>query len=189
MMKKLCVCVWVLALCFSLTGCGAAPENHENSSKESSNIYGTVEQITVFDSIDQFNVEISENNKRYFANNDYMVAENGLYWYRLYEDITCYVKPVAFTGDISKDVTATIALRYDVDSKNEPMALEYVRYLIQSNNPNLSEEEVSELMGKAQEQAAAGTTAHNGKGITVGVLITDTTVEYQIVRLYDSAEK
>ena len=40
-------------------------------------------------------------------------------------------------------------------------------------------------MSKAKEQAPDGKTAYNGKGITVGVLVTEDVIEYQIVRIYE----
>lgn len=184
MKKKLFVCLLAVVMCFALTGCGK-DENEKKKPEESTNNYGTVEKVTVFDTIDKFNVELSNNGKNYFANNDYMIAENGLYWYGIYDDITCYVKPVSFTDDIKKDITYTIAIRYDVNSKNEQMALDYVKHLIKSNNSSLTDSEITDLMTKAKEQASDKKTANNGKGITVGVLVTDETIEYQIVRLYE----
>lgn len=184
MKKKLFICLLAVVMCFTLTGCGKDDGKKENQ-EETKNNFGTVEKVTVFDTIDKFNVELSNNGKHYFANNDYMIAENGLYWYGLYEDITCYVKPVAFTNDIKKDITYTIAVRYDANSKNEAMALEYVKDLIKSNNSSLSDSEIADLMAKAKEQAPNKKTANNGKGLTVGILITDETIEYQIVRLYE----
>lgn len=184
MKRKIFVCLVAAFMCFTLAGCGKMKENEKNSIEDKVS-YGTIEKVTVFDTIDKFNVELSNNEMNYFANNDYMIAENGLYWYGIYEDITCYVKPVTFTNDMNKDVTEMVVIRYDVNSKNEGMALDYVKYLIKSNNSSLSDNEIDELMNKAKELAPKRKTANNGKGITVGILLTDEIVEYQIVRLYN----
>lgn len=183
MKKKIIVSLLVATMCFTLSGCGNNTGNKPVNN--TINNYGSVEEVTVFDSIDKFNVELSNHEMHYFANNDYMIAQDGLYWYGIYEDITCYVKPVTFTDDINKDTTGTIAIRYDVNSKNEAMALNYIKYLIKANNASLSDTEISELMTKAKDQSSAGKTANNGKGLTVGVLTTDEIIEYQITRLYN----
>lgn len=180
MKKKLFVCLLAAAMCFTLTGCG----KNENDNNEQKDPFGTIEKVTVFDTIDKFNIELSNNNLNYFANNEYMIAENDIYWYGLYEDITCHVKPVEFTNDLKKDITYTTSVRYSVNSKHEQMALDYVKYLIKSNNSSLTDSEISDLMNKAKEQASDKKTAYNGKGITVGVFVTDDFIEYQVARIY-----
>lgn len=185
MKKKIFGCLVAAMMCLVLTGCGGNTEKENNGVV---NKYGTVPEITVFDMIDKFNVEISNNEGQYFANNDYMIAENGLYWYGIYEGITCYVKPVTFNDDINTDIAATIAIRYDVNSNDEEMALDYIKYLIKANNASLSDTEITELMTKAKEQASEGKTANNGKGISVGVLVTDEVIEYQVIRIHDETK-
>lgn len=180
MKKKIFGILLVMVGCFILTGCGVTPAN-----KEIPNEFGSVPELTVFDTIHKFNVEISDNGGKYFANNDNMIAQDGLYWYGIYEDITSYVKPVEFGDDIKKDITETITIRYDVNSKNEEMALNYVKYLIKANNASLTDDEISSLMEQAKEKQEDGKIAHNGKGITVGILKTSDTIEYQIVRIYE----
>lgn len=184
-MKKIFICLLAITMCFTLSGCGNNQEKGNKKKEDVLNKYGTIEKVTVFDTIDKFNVELSNNEMHYFANNDTMIAQDGLYWYGIYEDITCYVKPVTFSNDMNKDITETIAIRYDVNSKNEEMALNYIKNLIKSNNQSFTDSEITELMTKAKEQSIDKKTANNGKGITVGVLTTDEIIEYQIVRLYN----
>lgn len=184
MKKKLYVCLLAAAMCFALAGC-SKDEGDKDKAQAPADDYGTVEQVTVFDIVDKFNVALSDDGQQYFANNDYMIAENGLYWYGLYDDITCYVKPVEFSEDMEKDIAKTVAIRYDAGSENEQMVKDYVKLLIKANNSSISEEEIDQLMTEAEEKAADGKTANNGKGITVGILITDEFTEYQVVRVYE----
>lgn len=185
MKKRILIFLLAIVTCFTITGCGKNDEKNNEKPTDNPNKYGVVEKTTIFDTIDKFNVELSNNEKKYFANNDYMIAENDLYWYGIYEDITLYVKPISFSNDLKKDITELIAIRYNINSKNEQMALNYVKHLIKSNNSTLSEQEIADLMTKANEQSKEGKTVSNGKGITVGVLKTDKIIEYQIVRLYE----
>lgn len=183
-MKKVLSCLLLIMVCLTLSGC---KDNSENKRKEKDSVtdkYGTTEKVTVFDTIDKFNVELSNNDMKYFANNDFMIAQDGLYWYGIYDDITCYVKPVTFSNDIKTDITNTIAIRYDVGSKNEELALDYVKYLIKANEPSFSDEEIAKLIKEAKTNSKDKKTATIGKGITLGLLITDEIIEYQVVRIY-----
>lgn len=185
MKRRIGMLLLTLAMCCALSACSGGTDSGDEAKTETADPFGTVEPLTVFDAIDRFNVELSEHEANYYADNEYMIAQDGLYWYRIFDDITCYVKPVEFSDDMEKDIAETIAIRYAVDSKNEQMALDYIQYLIKANNADITDDEISTLMSKAKEQAPDGKTAYNGKGITVGVLVTEDVIEYQIVRIYE----
>ena len=65
------------------------------------------------------------------------------------------------------------------------MKQEYMKYLIQANNSEITTDEVNELMAKAKETAANGTTVNNGKGIDIGYIDNEDNYQYQVIRLYE----
>lgn len=183
MKKRILAFLFAMVMCLSLGACGGTDSDSDKSTEPVDDI-GTIEEITVFDAIHNFNTELQNNDFNYFADNAKMIADNDLYWYGIYDDITCYVQPVEFNDDINKDKAYIMAIRHDKDSKNADLAMDYVKTLIKANNQDLSDDEISKLISDAQAKADDGNTAYNGSGITVGVLNTDDKVEYQVARIY-----
>ena len=82
--------------------------------------YGTVEKETVEVSIAKFNTEVMDNNIGDPASYDYMVEDNSLYWFGLFDSVNLYVKSENYTGNKDKDITDMIVIQY---SDNENIAL------------------------------------------------------------------
>lgn len=144
--------------------------------------YGTVEKEPISTTIAKFNTEIMNNNVNKPAREDYLTIDNNQYWYGLYDDIYCYVIPEKFTGNKDVDITKLIAIYYPKKTKNEALALEYVKHLIKANNNNLTNAEIKELITEAKKLSKDKKTANNRKGIFVGILETETHFEYQVTR-------
>ena len=69
-------------------------EKQEQELQNTKEEYGTVNEENVATLVAKFNTEVMDNGPQYPASDDYSVAENGVYWYALYEDIN-----LLFTGD------------------------------------------------------------------------------------------
>lgn len=139
--------------------------------------YGTVEKETVEVSIAKFNTEVMDNNIGDPASYDYMVEDNSLYWFGLFDSVNLYVKSENYTGNKDKDITDMIVIQY---SDNENIALNYVKALIKSNNDTLTDSDVDYLMKEAKTLSNDKKKANNGKGISVGFVKNGEVTEYQL---------
>lgn len=192
-MKKVIISVIVLILCVGIVFgvkyfLDKDLENQKQELQETINKYGTVEKANVSTLIAKFNTEIKNNDSALNPAMEQFCTvdnENKLYWYGMYEDVSCYVQSVEFTGDKEKDIVDTMAIYCPKDSKNKEMALKYAKNLIKANNNELTDEEVDYLMNEAKAQSPNKKNANNGKGISVGILDAGDHYQYQIVRLYD----
>lgn len=163
-------------------------ENQRQELQEITDQYGTVEKESVSTIIHKFNVELNNVEDLNYAYDEYAAVQDGLYWYRLYEDIYCYLKPIEFTNNKNTDIVDIATIHYFKKSKDEQIALEYVKYLMKANNSELTDAEVETLMDDAKKLSSKGKKANNGKGISIGLLETEEVVEYQITRLYHSSK-
>lgn len=140
--------------------------------------------------IAKFNTEIMDNGLNTPAYDDYLTVEDGSYQFGITENISYYLQPVKFTGDKEKDILNMSALYFHKDNYNEEEAIKYVRCLIKSNNYDLTEEEINDLIINAKEKSikkgkeGRKETANNGKGISVGFLEYENNYIYQVIRLY-----
>lgn len=146
--------------------------------------YGSVERETVNTVIAKFNTEIMDGGLNTPATDDSMVIEDGLYWYALTDNISCYVRPVEFTGDNKKDNAELISIYFDKEGYDEKVAINYWKKLIKSNNAELTEGEINILVEKAKADKNGNEMTANGKGIYVTIIETDNHYEYQVKRLY-----
>lgn len=189
-MKKVIIIVVVIVLCiggyFGIKY--FLDKDLENQKQELQNTidkYGTVEKESVSTIVHKFNTQLNSSEGLNYATDEYATVQDNLYWYGLYEDIYCYLKPVEFTNSKDKDVVDIATIHFSKNSKNEKTALEYVKYLMKANNPELTDNEIQTLMEDAKRLSPDRKKANNGKGISIGLLETEEVVEYQITRLYE----
>ena len=114
-----------------------------------------------------------------------MTTDENAYWYGLIIGVYLIVYPIEFTGDLSSDIVDYMVLYVEKNSEFASYINEYLEYLIKANNPDITTEEVSELIAGAIDSADAGTTVNNGKGIDIGYVEDEETYQYQVIRLYE----
>lgn len=163
-------------------------EKQEQELQNTKEEYGTVNEENVATLVAKFNTEVMDNGPQYPASDDYSVAENGVYWYALYEDINLYIEPLNYTGDKEADIVDITAIHFPKDSEHANIALELAKNLIKANNSELTNEEINQLIAQAKEASKDKLVANNGKGITVALAENETTYEYQVVRIYNENE-
>ena len=148
--------------------------------------YGTIEKENVNTAVAKFNTEIMnaglENPAKEDANS---TSEDQLYWYMIGDGIYCYVKPEEYTGDVENDMVHTISVYYEIASGKQEKALEYFKLLIKSNKNDFTDEQITELINKAEELKEEKQKAVNGSGVMVGIAETEDHIEYQVTRNYE----
>lgn len=148
--------------------------------------YGTIEKENVNTAVAKFNTEIMnaglENPAKEDANS---TSEDQLYWYMIEDGIYCYVKPEEYTGDVENDMVHTISVYYEIASGKQEKALEYFKLLIKSNKNDFTDEQITELINKAEELKEEKQKAVNGSGVMVGIAETEDHIEYQVTRNYE----
>ena len=148
--------------------------------------YGTIEKENVNTAVAKFNTEIMnaglENPAKEDANS---TSEDQLYWYMIEDGIYCYVKPEEYTGDVENDIVHTISVYYEIASGKQEKALEYFKLLIKSNKNDFTDEQITELINKAEELKEEKQKAVNGSGVMVGIAETEDHIEYQVTRNYE----
>lgn len=168
-----------------ITGCSKNElEEAKKDLQETQEKYGWVEKETVNTILAKFNTEIMDGGFNTPASDDYMVIENGLYWFALTDDILYYLKPVEFSGNKENDILDMSALYLKKDKYNEDTSLKYAKLLIKANNNEITNSEIESLIKEAKEKSTSKETSNNGKGISVGFLETENHYEYQVIRLY-----
>lgn len=171
---------------FSLTGCGKE-DTEEDNQQEQYQIQdsGAVDKETAEVLVAKFNTEVVDNSTLNPASEEYSTIYEDEYWYGLIAGIYLIVYPIEFTGNLTNDIVDYMVLYVEKESENESMVNEYMKYLIQANNSEITTDEVNELMAKAKETAANGTTVNNGKGIDIGYIDNEDNYQYQVIRLYE----
>lgn len=159
-------------------------ENAQKELQETYEKYGTVEKEIVNILIAKLNTEIMDNGINTPASDELMVAQDGLYWYGLTDDVSIYVKPVEFSNDNKKDIAEISAIYMNKEKYNEETAIKYAKLLIKANNEELTEDEIDTLIKDAKALSKDEEFANNGKGISVAILESDSHYEYQVKRLY-----
>jgi len=146
--------------------------------------YGYVEKESIETLVAKFNTEIKNNGMKYPASEEYLAVENDMYWYGMYEDISCYIVPEKFSNNKKQDIAEVMAIHFPKDSKNEKMAIKYAKSLIKANNSKLTDEDIDYLLSEAKKLSADKQAANNGKGISVSLAEADDHYEYQVIRVY-----
>lgn len=159
-------------------------ENAKNELQATIEKYGTVEKEIVNILVAKLNTEIMDNGINTPASDELMVAQDGLYWYGLTDDVSLYVKPVEFSNDNKKDIAEISAIYMSKDVYDEQIAIKYAKLLIKANNEELTEDEIDTLIKDAKAGSNDNEFANNGKGISVAILESDNHYEYQVKRLY-----
>lgn len=183
--------LFTILLCGIMTlgfvGCSNDNEQNENNNNEPSQEQelGSVQKETVNDLIAKYNTEIMDSGLGTPAYDDYMMVENGNYWFALTDDIIFYVTPVECSEDKMKDIVDFSAVRIDKEKFNEETITNYAKKLIKANNNDFSDEEMDALMQEAKKLKKDKLMANNGKGIFVGIYENDEFYEYQVKRIYE----
>lgn len=148
--------------------------------------YGWVEKESVDVLVAKFNTQVMDNDSSSLnpASTDYLVEENNQYWYGLIEGIYLVVIPEKYTGDRTADIVDKMLIYVQTSTKYENDVQKYVKYLIKANNEEITNSEIETLLKEAKDNASAGKTSNNGKGISVGFLQADNYYEYQVIRLF-----
>lgn len=174
-----------VAVCFAIVQFSKQDvENAQKDLQEAYEKYGTVEKEIVNVLVAKLNTEIMDNGINTPASDELMVAQDGLYWYGLTDDVSIYVKPVEFSNDNKKDIAGISAIYIDREKYNEEIAIKYAKLLIKANNEELTEDEIDTLIKDAKAFSKDEEFANNGKGISVAILESDSHYEYQVKRLY-----
>lgn len=148
--------------------------------------YGTIEKENVNTAVAKFNTEIMDGGLESQAKEDAnSTSEDQLYWYMIEDGIYCYVKPEEYTGDVENDIVHTISVYYEIASGKQEKALEYFKLLIKSNKNDFTDEQITELINKAEELKEEKQKAVNGSGVMVGIAETEDHIEYQVTRNYE----
>ena len=148
--------------------------------------YGTIEKENVNTAVAKFNTEIMDGGLENPAKEDAnSTSEDQLYWYMIEDGIYCYVKPEEYTGDVENDIVHTISVYYEIASGKQEKALEYFKLLIKSNKNDFTDEQITELINKAEELKEEKQKAVNGSGVMVGIAETEDHIEYQVTRNYE----
>lgn len=148
--------------------------------------YGTIEKENVNTVVAKFNTEIMDGGLENPAKEDAnSTSEDQLYWYMIEDGIYCYVKPEEYTGDVENDIVHTISVYYEIASGKQEKALEYFKLLIKSNKNDFTDEQITELINKAEELKEEKQKAVNGSGVMVGIAETEDHIEYQVTRNYE----
>lgn len=177
--------VVVIVVCFAIVQFSKQDvENAQNDLQATIEKYGFVEKETVNTLVAKLNTEIMDNGINTPASDELMVAQDGLYWYGLTDDVSIYVKPVEFSNDNKKDIAEISAIYIDRVKYNEEISIKYAKLLIKANNEELTEDEIDTLMKEAKTASKDNEMSNNGKGISVGMVETENHYEYQIKRLY-----
>lgn len=158
-------------------------EKAQNELNQTVEKYGYVEKESIHNLIAKFNTEIMDDDLQYPASDDYLTVQDNNYWYGLYDDIYCYIVPEKYTGDKEVDVASMIAIYYPKNSKNEELALKYLRSLIKANN-TISDNEIDKLINKAKELSKRNNNAQSGKGIALALKETADYYNYQVIRIF-----
>lgn len=185
-MKKIILSILLCGIMvLGITGCSKNQvKEAEKDLQETYDKYGVVEKETISTMIAKFNTEIMDSGLNTPAYDDYMTIEDSSYWFGITENISYLLQPVEFTGDKDKDILDMSALYFHKDKYNEEEAYKYVKCLIKSNNYDLTNEEITNLIKEAKELSSTKKTANNGKGISIGFLEYENHYIYQVIRLY-----
>lgn len=192
-MKKVIIFVIIIILC--LAGYFGVKyfldkdlEKQKQELQDTINKYGTVEKESISSIVHKFNTELNNAKDLNYADDKYTSVSDNLYWYGLYEDIYCYLKPIEFTDNKDNDIADVTTIHFKKGSKNEETALKYVKYLIKANNSKLTDDEIKALIDDAKRLSTENKKANNSKGISIDLVETEEVVEYHITRLYDNTK-
>ena len=182
-MKKFLLILLCGVMLFGTTGCGN--ENvEEEKQQEQIQEFGNVEKETAEVLVAKFNTQIVDNSSLNPASVDYLTTDENSYWYGLITGIYLIVYPIDYTGDLSTDIVDYMVLYVEKNSEDEANANEQLHYLIKANNPDITTEEINELLTEAKNSASSGKTVNNGKGIDIGYVDNEDNYQYQVIRLY-----
>lgn len=185
MKKTILTMLLCSVMILGITGCGKDKvEEAKKDLQETQEKYGWVEKETVNTILAKFNTEIMDGGVNTPASDDYMVVDNGIYWFALTDDVSIYLKPIESTENKEKDILDMSAIYMDKDKYDENTAIKYTKLLIKANNAEITDSEIDTLLKEAKEKSSSKETANNGKGISVGISNANDHYEYQVIRLY-----
>ena len=183
-MKKLLLGLFMGVMILGVTGCGNETVEEEQPQTPVQET-GYVDCETAEVLVAKFNTQVVDNSSLNPAYDEYLTTYEDAYWYGLITGIYLIVYPVVYTGDLSNDIVDYMVLYVEKNSEYESSVNEYMEYLIQANNSDITTEEVDALLEEARNSASAGTTVNNGKGIDIGYIDNEDNYQYQVIRLYE----
>ena len=140
MKKKLFAILLCGVMALGLAGCSNPVsdskkelEDAKKDLEETYKKYGWVEKETVNTILAKFNTEIMDGGLNTPASDDYMVVDNGKYWFALTDDVAFYLKPVESSGNKEKDILDMSAIYMDNDKYDETTAIKYTCLLYTSD--------------------------------------------------------
>lgn len=132
-----------------------------------------LEEINISTFVDNFNKKLNGSNIEYLASEDYLIKEDEFYWYGLYEDVVLHIVPIKYSGDLTKDIVLETGIFFDKGSANEELAMNYLVDLIKTNDSNLTDEQVNEIIKQAQELGKDNVNTQKGTGYAnYGLVVT-----------------
>lgn len=185
-MKKLLLCLFMGVILFGVTGCGNETVKEEKpQEQEQIQEYGHVERETAEVLVAKFNTEVADNGSLNPASEEYMTTHENAYWYGLITEIYLIVYPEEFTGDLNSDIVDYMVLYAEKNTEFMDYTNEYIEHLIVANNPDITTEEIKDLISEAKNSASSGKTVNNSKGIDIGYVENEETYQYQVIRRYE----
>ena len=177
--KKILFSLLAFGMILSISGCEGKPEEERDVIVED---YGSVPAETAEVLVAKFNTNVVDNSTLNPASDDYLTTHENAYWYGLITGLYLIVYPKEFSGDLSKDIVDYMVIYVEKGSEFASDATKYLEYLIKANNPEITTDEINELVDQAKK-TANDTTANNGKGIDIGYVEDEETIQYQVIRL------
>lgn len=147
------------------------------------------ETINVETFIKNFNSHLTDNNEKSLISKDKLSVEKNSYFYNIINDLGFYIIPETFTNSQTTDIVKTSAVFYKKGTKNEELAKKYIKYLFKTNNPEISDEEINNLMNKAIEKSKINQAVDKNNGLFISYDEQDNNVFYIITRNYEKIEK
>lgn len=176
-MKKFSSAVLAVLIALLITACGEEPADGGNSNAPSDNQQQNVNEnstadqnssgdtageenaavhakkITVYNTIEQFNSEITKKGLNYTADNEYLITHENTYFFGLVDDVGFYVYPEQYTGDQTKDISLEMGVFIPNGSKSTKLFEDYVNCLLKSNDTKLTDDTIVSAMASAKELA------------------------------------
>ena len=160
--------------------------NQEKSEVTEETVVSTVERETVATIVAKFNAEILDVTQRELepTNDEAMITYENNYWYPLTDAVSLVVVPEDFTGDSYRDIAKVALIYSNKDENNQHVAREYWQYLVRTNNRELDDSSVTNLLADAERLKVDDSATDVVKGISAAVFEDDNHFEFQVLRNY-----
>lgn len=147
--------------------------------------YGLVEEKTIVNIINDFNNELqNDSSLSKVTEENSFKQEDNTYCYLLEEGLYFMIRPIEYIDNKEKEISKYMLLYIDNSYTNHERSLEYAKRLIKSNNKDITDKEILELLKESIELSSEKTCSNNSKGISVCYLTEEDHHEIQLKRLY-----